>query len=138
MMLGIRGSMASKTILICTLLALPAQAGAFDLTGAWASGTDQCGLVFKKNGGRISFAKDSEIHGAGFIADGNQLRGRAARCTVKSKNEIGGTVNMLAACATDIMLGSVQFSLKVVDDNKITRFFPGMEGMEVNYYRCAL
>jgi hypothetical protein len=137
-MLGIRGSMASKIILVCTLLALPAQAGAFDLTGAWASGADQCGQVFQKNGSRVTFARDSEIHGAGFIADGKQLRGRAARCTVKSKNEVGGTVNLLAACATDIMLGSVQFSLKVVDDNKITRFFPGMEGMEVNYYRCAL
>jgi hypothetical protein len=137
-MFDIRCSIASKTILIGALLALPAQAGAFDLTGAWASGADQCGQVFKKSGSRVSFARDSEVHGAGFIADGKQLRGRAARCTIKSKNEVGGNVNLLAACATDIMLSSVQFSLKVVDDNKITRFFPGMDGMEVNYYRCAL
>jgi hypothetical protein len=137
-MLEIRGLLASKIILVGALLALPAQAGAFDLSGAWASGADQCGQIFRKNGSRVTFARDSEIHGAGFIADGKQLRGRAARCTVKSKNEVSGTVNLLAACATDIMLGSVQFSLKVVDDNKITRFFPGMEGMEVNYYRCAL
>jgi hypothetical protein len=138
MMSDVRRSMASRKMLICMLLVLPAQAHAFDLTGAWASGTDQCGQVFRKNGGRVTFAKDSDIHGAGFIAAGNQLKGRVARCTVKSKNEVSGTVNLVAACASDIMLSSVQFSLKVVDDNKITRFFPGMEGMEVNYYRCAL
>jgi hypothetical protein len=35
------------------------------------------------------------------------------------------------------MLSSVQFSLKVLDDNSISRLFPGMPGMEVTYYRCS-
>ena len=44
----------------------------------------------------------------------------------------------LAACATDIMLSDVQFVLRVVDDDTITRVFPGIEGMEVKYHRCRL
>jgi hypothetical protein len=34
------------------------------------------------------------------------------------------------------MLSNVQFVLKVVDDDNITRLFPGIEGMEVKYHRC--
>lgn len=113
------------------------QAG-IDLTGAWASSADQCGKVFKKTGNQIAFGEDSDIYGSGFIADANQLRGRTARCTIKSRKEAGDTLHLMAACATDIMLQSVQFSLRVLDDNKISRIFPGMEGMEITYYRCAL
>jgi hypothetical protein len=43
---------------------------------------------------------------------------------------------MIAGCATDIMLSTVQFSARVIDDNTITRIFPGIEGMELTYYRC--
>jgi hypothetical protein len=125
-------------MLICTLLMLPAQAWATDLTGAWASDADQCGKVFKKSENQITFTQDSDVYGAGFVADANQLRGRAARCTITSRKEVGDTVNLLAACSTDIMLQNVQFSLKVLDSNKISRLFPGMEGMEITYYRCAL
>ena len=42
----------------------------------------------------------------------------------------------MAACATDIMLSNVQFSLRVVNENKVSRIFPGMEGMELAYDRC--
>jgi hypothetical protein len=138
MMFHLRHAAASRLVLICTLLMPPAQAWAIDLTGAWASSADQCGKVFKKNKNQITFAKDSDIYGAGFVADSNQLRGRTARCTIKSRKQIGDTLNLLTACATDIMLQNVQFSVKVLDDNKISRLFPGMEGMEITYYRCVL
>ena len=36
------------------------------------------------------------------------------------------------------MLQNVQFSMKVVDNNTISRLFPGMDGMEITYYRCTL
>jgi hypothetical protein len=36
------------------------------------------------------------------------------------------------------MLSDVQFVLRVVDDDTITRVFPGIEGMEVKYHRCRL
>lgn len=133
-----RHAAASGLMLMCTLLMLPGQAWAIDLTGAWASSADQCSNIFKKNKNQITFARDSDIHGAGFVADANQLRGRTARCRITSRKEVGDTVNLLAACATDIMLQNVQFSVKVLDDNKISRLFPGMEGMEITYYRCVL
>jgi hypothetical protein len=138
MMFHLRHAATSGLMLICTLLMLPGQARAIDLTGAWASNADQCGKVFKKNKNKITFAQDSDVYGSGFVADANQLRGRAARCTIKSRKQVGDTLNILTACATDIMLQNVQFSVKVLDDNTISRLFPGMEGMEITYYRCVL
>jgi hypothetical protein len=137
MMFHFRHAAVSRLMLICTLLMLPGQAWAIDLTGAWASSSDQCGKVFKKNKNGITFIPDSDIYGAGFVADANQLRGRTARCTIKARKQVGDTLNLLTACATDIMLQNVEFSIKVLDDNKISRLFPGMEGMEITYYRCA-
>jgi len=110
---------------------------AFDLTGAWATSADQCNKVFVKGkSGQVTFAPDSEVFGGGFIAEPNRLVGRFANCTIKSKKDDGEIVNMIASCASDIMLSSVQFELKVVDQNKIMRLFPGMEDMQVYYYRC--
>ena len=128
----------SKAMLAGMLLALPAPALAFDLTGAWASSVDQCGKVFKKNKNQTTFTQDSDVYGAGFIADANQLRGRNAKCTIKSRKEAGDTLHLLAGCASDIMLQNVQFSMKVVDNNTVSRLFPGMDGMEITYYRCTL
>jgi hypothetical protein len=138
MMFEFRRPAVSRLILICTLLTLPAQAWAIDLTGAWASDASQCGKVFKKNKSGITFQRDSDVYGAGFIADGNRLRGRTAQCTIKSRKQVGDTLNLLTACATDIMLQNVEFTVKFLDDSKISRLFPGMEGMEITYYRCVL
>ena len=137
-MFRFRHAAASRLILICTLLTLPAQAWAIDLTGAWATDASHCNKVFKKNKNVITFLRDSDVYGAGFVADGNQLRGRTARCTIKSRKQVGDTLNLLTACATDIMLQNVEFTVKFLDDNKISRLFPGMEGMEITYYRCVL
>jgi hypothetical protein len=82
------------------------------------------------------FRRDSDIYGGGFIIDGRRIRGRSGSCTIKSSKEDGSTIHMIAGCATDIMLSTVQFSVRVIDDNTITRVFPGIEGMELTYYRC--
>ena len=111
-------------------------ADAFDLTGLWASDQEACGKIFSTSGKKAALRKDSDLFGSGFIVDGNRITGRMARCTIKTKKETDSTIHMLAACATDIMLGNVQLSVKVVDDNRITRIFPGIEGMEVDYVRC--
>ena len=42
---------------------------AADVNGVWASDTEACNKVFTKKGGRVSFAKDADIHGSGFILD---------------------------------------------------------------------
>ena len=137
-MFRFRHAAASRLILICTLLMLPGQAWSADLTGAWASDASQCGKIFKKNENGITFQRDSDVYGAGFVAEGNQLRGRTARCAIKSRKQVGDTLNLLTACATDIMLQNMEFTVKFLDDNKISRLFPGMEGMEITYYRCPL
>ena len=102
---------------------------------------DQRGRMQKRRKGKANqttFAPMSEVHGGGFIAEQNRLIGRTAKCTIKAKKDDGQTVNIVASCATDIMLSSVQFQLNVVNQDKIQRLFPGMPDMEIYYYRCQL
>jgi hypothetical protein len=121
-------------------LALPECASAAELTGAWAPDADKGGKVFIRRGRakQIDFAEFSGVHGGGFIIDADQLRGKFAKCRIKTRKEEGQGLNLIAACATDIMLSNVQFVLNVDDDDNITRLFPGIEGMEVKYHRCRL
>ncbi len=121
----------------CTvLLGLGGFVSAFDMTGLWVTDADACGKIFAKNGNTASFKPDSDMSGSGFIMDGQRIRGRMATCTVTKTKEDKDIVHMLASCATDIMYQNVQFSVKVLDNNKITRIFPGIDGMELTYYRC--
>ena len=122
--------------LVASVFVLSGNAGAFDLTGAWATNAEQCSKVFVRKGGQITFTEMSDVYGGGFIIDGDQIIGKFARCRIKARKDEGPNVNLIAACATDIMLSSVQFSLKELDGNSIARLFPGMEGMEIRYERC--
>jgi len=45
---------------------------------------------------------------------------------------------MIVACASGVVLSKVQVFLNVLDDNTISREFPGMEGMDVKYHRCQI
>jgi hypothetical protein len=123
-------------LLFSASIALPGCANAFDLNGAWASDADNCAKVFTRKGSQVTFTDMSDVYGGGFIIEGDQITGKFARCRIKAKKDDGKTINLIAACATDIMLQSVQFSLREVDDNSVTRLFPGMEGMEIKYSRC--
>jgi len=134
-----RGIRKTKLCLAVMLgLALPECAAAVELTGALATDSDQCDKVFVRHGRakQLDFVEFPGVHGGGFIIDADQLRGKFAKCKIKTRKEDGQNLNLIAACASDIMLSNVQFVLKVVDDNTITRLFPGMDGMEVNYHRC--
>jgi hypothetical protein len=113
---------------------------ATELTGAWAPDSSKCDKVFVRRGRarQINFAEFSGIHGGGFIIDADQLRGKFTKCRIKTRKEDAQGLNLIAACTTDIMLSNIQFVLKVVDDDNITRVFPGIEGMEVRYHRCRL
>ena len=116
------------------------EAHAVDLSGAWASDADNCSKVFIRKGraNEIGFAAMSDQYGGGFIIEADRLRGKFATCKIKTKKEDGETVNIIAGCATDIMLSNVQFSLRVVEPNKISRVFPGVMDMEISYYRCPI
>jgi hypothetical protein len=123
-----------------TSLILVEEAHAIDLSGAWATNADQCSQVFIRKGraNQIGFTALSQQHGGGFIIEANRLRGKFASCKIKTMKEDGQTVNIIAGCATDIMLSNVQFNLKVLESNKISRTFPGMQDMEISYYRCPI
>jgi hypothetical protein len=127
-------------VLSGAILASFEQARAIDLTGAWATSVEECKNIFVRKGkaSQITFAPMSEVHGGGFIAEPNRLIGRTAKCAIKAKKDDGQTVNIIASCATDIMLSTVQFQLNVVNQDKVRRLFPGMEDMEIFYYRCQI
>ena len=135
-MAGPRKLAASAVLLLGSLLLMAGRADAFDLNGAWASAADQCAKVFARQGGRLGFTEMSDVYGGGFIIDGDQIIGKFARCRIKARKDDGMNVNLIAACATDIMLSSVQFSLKELDANSVARLFPGIEEMEIRYHRC--
>lgn len=135
-MSGAWKSIALAALLLCLLPPGPGRADAVDLNGAWASDAEQCVKVFARQKGKIGFTEMSDVYGGGFIIDGDQIIGKFARCRIKTRKDDGININLIAACATDIMLSSVQFSLKELDANSIARLFPGMEGMEIRYQRC--
>jgi hypothetical protein len=115
---------------------LTGAAQATDITGVWASDKGVCDKVFVTKGGKTSFHRNADLHGSGFIIEGDRIRGRIAKCKVVRRKSDGALVNLIASCATDIMLSTVQFTLQVVNPNEVTRLFPGLEGMEMPFYRC--
>lgn len=125
------GALLSGAVLLAT------SAYAYDLTGVWASDADRCDKIFKKSGKKILFTQMADLYGSGFIVDSDSLRGKAARCSVKSRRETPEALHILASCSSDIMLSNVQFSMKFIDNNSLTRFFPDIPGMELTYYRCT-
>lgn len=118
------------------LTLLPAGAHAFELSGAWAPHDDLCRLVFTKKGSEVVFAELSDLYGSGFVIDGDHVRGKAAQCTINSKKQAGDTIELSAACATLIMTQDMRFTLKIVDDNTVSRNFSEVPGMSLNYSRC--
>src|ERR1700758_157179 len=123
------GSIAA--ILGISVFASSGSASAFDLTGAWATYVDQCGKVFARKGraNQVTFTNFSGVYGGGFIAEADRLRGKFENCKIKSRKDDGKDLNIIVSCASGIMVSNVQFFLKVVDDDTITREFPGIEGM---------
>lgn len=129
---------AFALVLLGASLLLAGPACAFDLNGAWASDADNCAKVFVRKGGQIGFTDMSDVYGGGFIIEGNQITGKFAKCQIKARKDVGQDINLVAACATDIMLQNVQFNLRQIDADAVSRQFPGMEGMQIRYSRCQL
>jgi hypothetical protein len=137
-MFDVRRLLATAAMLLGLGILLPVQAHAVELTGAWASQADLCKLVFTKKGNGIVFAELSDLFGSGFIIEGNRIRGKAAHCTITSRKQDGDNLELAASCATSIMNQNVRFSLKVIDDDNLSRLFPEIPGMTLKYTRCAL
>jgi hypothetical protein len=125
-------------VMLLALGMLPGRVDAFELTGAWASQADLCKQVFTKRGKQVFFAEFSDLFGSGSIIDGSRIKGRSTRCTIKSKKQDGGSIELSTACATGIMTSNVRFNLKIIDDNNLDRLIPEIPGMTLKYSRCAL
>lgn len=113
-------------------------ANAADLNGAWANDEAVCGKIFQKKKNIISIQRNSDFFGSGFIINGDQIRGKAVTCTIKSRKEDGPLINLITVCSTDIAISTVQFSLKTDSDNRLTRVFPGVPEMSMSYVRCKI
>jgi hypothetical protein len=74
---------------IVAAILLPGRAGAFELSGAWASASELCDRVFVKKGNAINFAELSDLFGSGFIVNGKAIRGKSAKCAIKSSKQDG-------------------------------------------------
>src|SRR3978361_1273019 len=94
---------AVAAILLGIGLMLPVEARAFELTGAWASQADLCNMVFTNKGKQIVFAELSDLFGSGFIIDGNRIKGRSTRCTIKSRKQNADILELAASCTSSIM-----------------------------------
>jgi hypothetical protein len=125
----LRNLVLATAIMAGTVLLSLQKLNAFELTGAWTTSADKCGKVFARRG------RANQVN---FTAEANRLRGKSEICLIKSKKESDQSLNLVVSSASGVMLSSVQFFLKVLDDNTISREFPGMEGMDVKYHRCRI
>jgi hypothetical protein len=125
----------SGQLLLFLLASHPAKA--FDLTGAWATDENVCEKIFAKSEKAVTFKRNSSIYGGGFVVEGSVIRGPGAKCRIKARKQDGAVIHLMASCSTAVLVDTIQLSFRVIDDNKIMRLFPGMEGVEVAYSRCA-
>ena len=130
-----RGSLGAS-LLLTAILSLVVPAHAVELNGMWASDPALCDKIFTRKGKQTTFAPLSDLYGSGFIIDGNRIRGKVARCTIKSRKQDGDTLLLAATCSTTIAAEELQFSLKTVDDNPVSRLYPGSAAMRVDFHRC--
>ena len=104
-MIVLRNLVLATAISLCCTLQSPQQANAFELTGAWAtSAATECTKVFARKGraSQVNFTNFSGVHGGGFIAEADRLRGKFNSCSVKSRKESGQTIDLVVACASGV------------------------------------
>jgi hypothetical protein len=131
------GSIFACSIIVFIGMAGHSVAHATDIDGVWASDARSCNRIYVKANNRISFAKDSDLHGSGFIIEKDRIRGKMANCSIKLRKEKATRVELIATCSTDIAVETVQFSLRIEGPNKVIREFPGIPEMAIPYERCA-
>ena len=129
---------SARTLVISSavFLLFGASAHSADLNGAWANDPSVCDKIFVKQNAKFAMTKDADNYGSGFIVDGNQVHGKIANCTLKSRKEEAGVVHLITSCSTDVALQTVQLSFKIDSENQITRIFPGVPEMSTSYTRC--
>jgi hypothetical protein len=132
-----RANVKRGIAVLITVFVSPA-ANAVDLNGAWANDVAVCDKIFEKKNNTVSMTRDSDMYGSGFIIDGNQIRGKVATCTIRSRKQDGAMLHLIASCSTDVALSTVEMSLKIDSEKQMTRVFPGIPEMQMPYVRCPL
>jgi hypothetical protein len=122
---------------LTVLLGIGVAAEARDLRGAWVTDKSTCKKVFTGEGPKLRIAKDADVYGSGFIYESDRLRGKNASCVIKTVKQDDDVLHLVTLCTNDVTFGTVQFSLRIHDDNQITRFFPGVSELDTKYYRCS-
>ena len=125
-------------LLAAVSLSTSHSANALDLNGAWANNGSACSKIFQKSGKTLNFTSNSDAFGSGFIIENDKIRGKASTCIVKTRKEDANLIHLVASCSTDVALSTMQFSVKVVDENTIVRVFLGLEELNTTYSRCPL
>ena len=74
---------------------LSSSSHAFDLAGAWATDANVCPKIFQRKGKSISFRPESEVHGSGFIVEGNSIKGKAAK--FKARRQEGKILHLTSS-----------------------------------------
>jgi hypothetical protein len=128
---------AEMTFVFGLCLALSAAAQSADIDGAWTNSADVCSKVFVKKGDRISFADDADMYGSGFIVEGNRIRGKMATCNITRRKETGDSINLIAACSTEIAIETQQIVFKIISPERLSREYPGVPELASTYERCS-
>ena len=133
-------SQACTTATLAAAIVIFSQASyAFDLNGAWTTNRSVCAKVFKINEGKeLSIRPASDMYGDAFIVHGNTITASGGTCTIKARKSVGLTTHLVAMCAAEnVAFSTFQFSYRVKSDDSIVRVFPGIEELDVEYYRCV-
>jgi hypothetical protein len=115
-------------------LALSGSAHAIDVSGAWASSAAACEKIFVKRDNKIAFARGAHRYGRGFIVDGDRIRGRVGTCRIASRQD-SPTAQFVAKCTANVF-DAAQFTLKIIDNDRMARVRPGRPEAEEVYERC--
>ena len=132
-------SKPAARMLLCACVLFSFSAHAFDLNGAWTTNPENCDKIFVAENNRLTMTRNPDFFGSSFIADGDQLKGSAKVCKITNRKEENGVLHLIASCTTDIaVLGTQEVSVKIDNDNQLTRIFPSFPEVGTPFHRCKL
>src|SRR5215510_5003621 len=102
----------NRLVLSVVLVSQSASTQAADLNGAWTVDASACGDVFTKKNDKLAFKQDADLHAGGIIIPGKQITGSFQKCTVKSSQDEGPNVRVIASCSDGVAISDVAFDVK--------------------------
>jgi hypothetical protein len=104
--------------------------------GAWVMEGGTCASVFTTKDGKMDFAKNQGTDLPGVLINGNQIRGLTSTCSIASRTKSADTIKLRLHCESQIMFGDMTVSIKVKDDDTISRVDPDFPEVTTTYHRC--